>query len=185
MGSLGLPGTDWAGEEALDAGVHARGLSALLWELMERGELRLSPAVCVVLLGFGSGANAILSFAGAFLTDAKFSRLRECTRFLVLINPFPAAPETSSETQQIKKQLHILKKTLEKGAHHEQLQSLAAAIFSAEYIAKVSGLLAVAPLRILAVHTQWVANATSVNLPTHDEYEPHTRDKSTAFECPY
>ncbi len=167
MGSLGLPGTEWAAEEVLDARVHARGLSALLWELMERGELCLSPAVCVVLLGFGSGANAVLNFTDAFLTDAKFSLLRDCTRFLVLVNPFPTAPETSSETQQIKKRLHTLKRTLARGAHHEQLQSLVAAIFSAEYIAKVSDLLSLAPLRIVALHTQCIGNEASVKLSTH------------------
>lgn len=178
MGSLGLPGTDWAAEEVLDARVHARGLSVLLLELMERGELCLCPAVCVVLLGFGSGANAIQSFAGAFLTDAKFSLLRDCTRFLGLVNPFPAAPETSSETQHIKKRLHTLKRTLERGAHHEQLQSLVAAIFSAEYIAKVSGLLELAPRRILALHT-----ITPAMKDINPRQIATTQAEKTAVEC--
>lgn len=135
-----MPGTQWADGEVLDPKTQAQGLSALLWELMERGELCLSPPVCVVLLGLGPGANAMLNFAGTFLVDPKFTPLRESTRFLAIVNPFPSAPDASPETQQVKRQLQTLKRTLERGAHHEQLQSLIVAMFSAEYIEKVSGM---------------------------------------------
>lgn len=138
VGSLGLPGTQWADGEVLDAKIQAQGLSALLWELMERGELCLRPPVCVVLLGLGPGANAMLNFAGTFLVDEKFTPLRDSTRFVVVVNPFPAAPDTSPEIQQVKRQLQTLKRTLQRGAHHEQLQSLIMAMFSAEYVEKVS-----------------------------------------------
>lgn len=138
VGSLGLPGTQWADGEVLDAKTQAQGLSALLWELMERGELCLRPPVCVVLLGLGPGANAMLNFAGKFLVDEKFTPLRHSTRFVVVVNPFPAAPDTSPETQQVKRQLQTLKRTLERGAHHEQLQSLVMAMFSTEFVEKVS-----------------------------------------------
>lgn len=122
----------------LDAKIHAQGLSALLWELMERGDLCFSSPICIVLLGLGPGANAMLNFAGTFLEQAKFTPLRDSTRFLVAVNPFPLAPDTSTETQMAKRQLQTLKRTLEKGTHHEQLQSLITALFSAEYVEKVS-----------------------------------------------
>lgn len=122
----------------LDAKTHAHGLSILLWELMERGELCLNPSVCVVLLGLGSGANAILNFASTFLVHDKFAPLRDSTRFLALVNPFPsAAPDASGDVQQIKRQLQTMKRTLERGAHHEQLECLVGAMFSAEHLEKV------------------------------------------------
>lgn len=106
---------------------------------MERGELCLSPSVCVVLLGLGSGANAILNFASTFLVHDKFAPLRDATRFLALVNPFPsAAPDATFDVQQIKRRLQALKRTLERGAHHEQLECLAGAMFSAEHLEKVS-----------------------------------------------
>lgn len=123
----------------LDAKTHAHGLSTLLWELMERGELCLSPSVCVVLLGLGSGANAVLNFASTFLVHDKFAPLRDSTRFLALINPFPsAAPEASLDVQQTKRRLQALKRILERGAHREQLECLVGAMFSTEHLEKVS-----------------------------------------------
>lgn len=122
----------------LDAKTQARGLSALLWELIEQGELCLCPPVCVVLLGLGPGANAMLHFASTFLVDPKFTSLRDSTRCLVVVNPFPAALDTNPETQQIKRQLQTLKRNLERGTHHEQLQAVIVAMFSAEYVEKVS-----------------------------------------------
>lgn len=123
----------------LDAKTHAHGLSTLLWELMERGELCLSPSVCVVLLGLGSGANAILNFASTFLAHDKFAALRDSMRFLALVNPFPsAAPDANFDVQQLKKRLQALKRTLERGHHHEQLECLVGAMFSAEHLEKVS-----------------------------------------------
>lgn len=123
----------------LDANTHAHGLSTLLWELMERGELCVSPSVCVVLLGLGSGANAVLNFASTFLAHDKYAPLRDSTRFLALVNPFPsAAPDASFDVQQIKRRLQALKRTLEKAAHHEQLECLVGAMFSAEHLEKVS-----------------------------------------------
>ncbi|CAN0546456.1 unnamed protein product, partial [Ectocarpus sp. 12 AP-2014] len=136
VGSLGLPGTQWADGELLDAKKQARDLSVLLWELMERGEICLSPPLCVVFVGLGSGGNAILHFAGTFLIDAKFAALRDSARFLALVNPFPASPKATSEILLVKRQLQMLKKTLGKGAHHEKLQALVTALFSAEFIEK-------------------------------------------------
>lgn len=137
VGSLGLPGTQWADGELLDAKTQARDLSVLLWELMERGEICLSPPLCVAFVGLGSGGNAILHFAGTFLMDPKFAALRDSARFLALVNPFPASPKATSEILLVKRQLQMLKKTLDKGAHHEKLQALVTALFSAEYIEKV------------------------------------------------
>lgn len=106
---------------------------------MERGELCLSPSVCVVLLGLGSGANAVLDFAKTFLLHDKFAPLRDSTRFLTLVNPLPSAtPDASFDVQQIKRRLQALKKTLERGAHHEQLECLVGAMFSAEHLEQVS-----------------------------------------------
>lgn len=106
---------------------------------MERGELCFTPSVCVVLLGLGSGANAILNFASTFLVHDKFEPLRDSTRFLALVNPFPSAtPDASFDVQQIKRRLQALKRTLERGAHHEQLECLVGAMFSAEHLEKVS-----------------------------------------------
>lgn len=134
-----MPDTQWADGEVLDAKTHAHGLSALLWELMERGELCFSPSVCVVLLGLGSGANAILSFASTFLVHEKFAPLRDSTRFLALVNPFPsAALDASVEVQQIKRRLQALKRTLERGVYREQLECLVGAMFSAGHLEKVS-----------------------------------------------
>eukprot|EP00752_Nemacystus_decipiens_P001471 g1447.t1 len=137
VGSLGLPGTQWADGEVLDAKTHAYGLSTLLGELMARGELCLSPSICVVLLGLGSGANAILNFATTFLVLDKFAALRDATRFLALVNPFPSGvPDTSLDVKRIKRRLKALKQTLERGAHHEQLECLVGAMFSAEHLEK-------------------------------------------------
>lgn len=108
---------------------------------MERGELRLSSPSCVALAGFGAGANAMLHFAGTFLLGNSFAALRDSIRFLAVVNPFPVTQTSECEIQQIKNQLQALKKTLEGGTHHEQLQSVIAAMFSAEFVEKVSRLL--------------------------------------------
>lgn len=143
VGSLGLPGTQWAKEEVLDASTQARGLNNLLRDLMERGELCLDPPLCVVIMGLGSGANAVLHFAGTFLTDANFGPLRAATRFLSIVNPFPSNPSTAvdtvdTKTKKVLQSLKSLRKILERGAHHEQLQALMAALFSPEFIQEVS-----------------------------------------------
>ncbi|CAM9559381.1 unnamed protein product [Scytosiphon promiscuus] len=136
IGSLGLPGTQWADGEVLDAKKQAHGLSILLAQLMERGELRVNPRSCVVLAGFGAGANAVLQFAGTFLLDNSFAALRDATRFLAVINPFPVSQSSKCDIRHIKSQLQVLKRTLERGTHQEQLQSVVAAMFSAEYVEK-------------------------------------------------
>ncbi|CAM9506461.1 unnamed protein product [Ectocarpus fasciculatus] len=156
VGSLGLPCTQWADGELLDAKKQARDLSVLLWELMERGEICLSPPLCVVFVGLGSGGNAILHFAGTFLMDAKFTALRNSARFLALVNPFPASPKATSEILLVRRQLQMLKKTLDKGTHHEKLQALVTALFSAEYIEK-SG-------RVTVLEEFW-ATRQSLKLP--------------------
>lgn len=133
VGSLGLPGTQWAEGEMLDAETQAQGLGTLLWELMERGELNLDYCSCVVMMGLGSGASAAEHFAGTSLLDPKFAPLRDATRMLILVNPFPA----SVEHRRTIHSLQTLKRVLERGVHHEQLQSLVAALFSAAYLEKV------------------------------------------------
>lgn len=143
VGSLGLPGTQWAKGEVLDANTQARGLNNLLWNLLERGELCLDPPLCVVIMGLGSGANAVLHFAGTFLTKAKFTPLRAATRFLSIVNPFPSAPSLTvdtvdTRTKKMFNSLKSLRRVLERGAHHEQLQSLTKALFSPEFIQEVS-----------------------------------------------
>lgn len=137
IGSLGLPGTQWAEGEVLDAKTQAQGLSTLLLELMERGELRVDPSLCVVFMGLGSGANAVLHFAATFLMNAKFASLREATRFLALTNPFSTNLTNSLESHRAKRSLKTLRRNIETGAHHEQLHSLVTALFSPEYIRKV------------------------------------------------
>lgn len=141
IGSLGLPGTQWAEGAVLDSETQARGLSNLLWELLQRGDLCIDPPLCVAMMGLGSGANAVLRFAATQLLDAKFVRLRDAMRFMVLINPFPVTPDTSLERQQVKRSLQTLKNILEVGSHHEKLQALLSSFFSNEYITQVSGYL--------------------------------------------
>lgn len=121
----------------LDAKKQAHGLSVLLAQLLERGELRLSPSSCVILIGFGAGANAMLHFAGTLLLGNSFTALRDSTRLLAVVNPFPVSPNSTFEVQQVKNQLQALKRTLERGSHQEQLQAVIAAMFSAEFIEKV------------------------------------------------
>lgn len=138
-----MPGTQWAKGEVLDANTQARGLNSLLSDLMERGELCLNPSLCVAIMGLGSGANAVLHFAGTFFLEAKFTPLRAATRFLSIVNPFPSAPGTAvdtvdTETKKVFNSLKSLRRVLERGSHHEQLQSLTAALFSAEFIQEVS-----------------------------------------------
>lgn len=138
VGSLGLPGTQWDKNEILDAKTQAEGLGTLLWKLMERGELCVDPSLCVVIMGLGSGANAVLHFAGNSLLDAKFAPLRNATRFLTIINPFPVTSSASTESQQVKRSLQTMRRVLESGTHHEKLQFLITTLFSSEYVKQVS-----------------------------------------------
>lgn len=138
VGSLGLPGTRWAENEILDVNTQAHGLSKLLWELMERGEISVDSLSCIVIMGIGFGANAVLHFEGTSFRDSRFRRLRDATRFFTLVNPFPPWPMTRSESQSIKQSLQTLRKVLARGVYHEQLQCLISTLFSTEYLEKVS-----------------------------------------------
>lgn len=138
VGSLGLPGTQWQKGTKLNAEIHARGLSTLLWELLEREELCAERHKCIILLGLGCGANALLRFVATYLSEPRFSSLRSMIQALAVVNPFPLT-SNSSESSQIRKSVEALKQVLESGNHHEQLQSIATAFFSADYILRVSG----------------------------------------------
>lgn len=138
MGSLGLPETQWNEEDTIDAQLQSRGLRNLLLELFQREDLNIDSHLCVVLMGLGCGATTLLHFAATHLLDSKFAWLRDSTRFLVVINPFPLTPRNSKETQQVKRSLETLRRVLERGNHHEQVQALATAFFSDEFISQVS-----------------------------------------------
>lgn len=138
VGSLGLPGTKWNRGEVLDAQLQSRGLSTLLLELVQRGELHIEPDLCVVMMGLGCGANALLHFAATKPLDPDLVVLLDSTRFLVVINPLPLAPTSSTEAHQVKRSIQTLKRVLERGKHHEQLQALTTAFFSDEFISQVS-----------------------------------------------
>lgn len=137
IGSLGLPGTRWADGEKIDARTQARGLCRLLPELVERGEVCINATSCVVFMGLGPGASAVLHFAETFRLDNKFANLREATRFLALVNPLPITPLADSKNDPAVRSLQILRKNLYRGARHEQLHSLATAMFSSEHLKKV------------------------------------------------
>lgn len=138
VGSLGLPGTQWAEGKLLDARTQAHGLSNLLWDLMERRELSLDPPPCVAIMGLGIGANTVLHFAGTSLMDAKFMPLRNAMRFLAIVNPFPTTSSSNVESKRVKQSLKSLRRVLERGVHYEQIQALMAALFSTEFIQEVS-----------------------------------------------
>lgn len=138
VGSLGLPGTKWNREGVLDAQLQSQGLSTLLLELVQRGELHIEPHLCVVMIGLGCGANALLHFAATKPVDPVLRVLLDSTRFLVAINPLPLAPTSSSEAQQVKRSIQTLKRVLQRGKHHEQLQALTTAFFSDDFISQVS-----------------------------------------------
>lgn len=170
IGSLGLPGTRWAEGTVLDSETQARGLSNLLWELLQLGDLCIDPPLCVAMMGLGSGANAVLQFSATHLLDAKFARLRDAVRFVALVNPFPVTPDTSLERQQVKRSLQTLKRVLEIGSHHEQLQALLSSLFSNEYITQVSEHVDHQQRTLPSVHDEkyqyWIVNhiATSHHL---------------------
>lgn len=117
----------------------SNGLSKLLSELMERGEISIDDSLsCVVMMGIGSGANAVLHFESTSFRDSRFRQLRDATRFFTLVNPFPMWPMTRSESQSIKQSLQTLRKVLARGVYHEQLQCLISTLFSTKYLEKVS-----------------------------------------------
>lgn len=132
-----MPGTHWREGGVLDADAHAQGLGVLLWELYEQGELCTGPRPCVVLLGFGCGANAVMHFANKELLSIKMSPLRRAIKVLTLVNPFPLTASNSSENRRIRRSLQRLKRVLERSDHHEQLQAITDVFLSPEYISKV------------------------------------------------
>lgn len=145
MGSLGLPGTQWNEGETLDAQLQSRALSNLLLELFQRGELNIDRHLCVVMMGLGYGANTLLRFAATHLLDSSLACLRDSTRFLAVINPFPLTARNSMETQQVRRSLQTLHRVLERGNHHEQVHALTTAFFSDEFVVQVSYLLLMPP----------------------------------------
>ena len=121
----------------MDASTQAHGLSTLIWELVEQGEILLDSSSCVVFMGLGSGAHAVLDFAVSSFRDSRFKRLRDATRFLTLVNPFPLSLGTDSDCQPARQTLQTLREVLKRGVYHEQLQCLITALFSTDYLEKV------------------------------------------------
>lgn len=77
-------------------------------------------------------------FSNTCLVHPKLAILRNATRLLAIVNPFPVTSNSNVEDQEVKRSLERLKRILERGTHHEKLQSLIAALFSANYMQKVS-----------------------------------------------
>lgn len=137
MGSLGLPGTKWRKGVMLDAKAHGRGLAKLLSELLRCGELCCEPQQRIVFLGFGCGANAVLQFTSTELMGAELLSVRRATQLLMLVNPFPSTPSNTEEVCSAKSSVSMLRRTLERSKHHQQLNSVVDALLSAAYISQV------------------------------------------------